>query len=126
MRRSSLSSVVPMSNTRVFMPEGNANDCTVRRGAHTITLMPAEVDKATKIIGIALGMETLDAVPSHITNTPFVIRFFNDDMLALERNDTKGSIPFKFSEGDELITTLQQAQAICVNDRTLAKRPGKR
>ena len=108
------------------MPEGDHNTAIVRREQDTIILTPAEVDKATYIVGIALGMETLDAVPSHITNSPFVIRFFDGDKLRLERNDAKGSIPFSFPEGDELILTLQQARAVCVNARTLNKRPGQR
>lgn len=113
-------------SSRVFLPSGNSNVCTVKRGEATLNLSANEVDKATNIIGIALSMENLDAVPSHITNSPFVVRFFEGDMLALERIDAKGSLPFKFMEGDELIVTLQQARAISVNDRTLSKRPGQR
>jgi len=111
---------------RVFLPDGNANEAIVKRGDFSIRMSPAEVDKATYIVGIALSMETLDSVPSHITNSPFVVRFFENDMLALERNDSKGSVPFSFQEGDELITTLQQARSITINDRMLSKRPGMR
>jgi len=111
---------------RVFLPDGNANVCIVKRGEAALSLSPSEVDKATNIVGIALSMENLDAVPSHITNSPFVVRFFEGDMLALERLDAKGSIPFTFAQGDELITTLHQARSISVNDRTLSKRPGQR
>lgn len=111
---------------RVFLPDGNENYATVKREGFSLNLSPAEVDKATYIVGIALSMETLDAVPSHITNTPFVVRFFENDNLALERTDKKDSIPFTFAEGDELIMTLKQARDMAINSRMLSKRPGRR
>jgi len=106
----------------VFTPYANAEAVTVSRGEkHKLSLVPAEVDKATKIIGIALSMESFDQLPSHIKNSPFVIRFFEDNKLALERLDTSGSIPFEWAEGDELIVTLQKALAMAINERVLVK-----
>ena len=103
-----------MSN---FNFAGNEHTVVVTRAGTTqkLELRPAEVDKATYIIGIALQMETMDAIPDHITNSPFVIRFFEDDSLALERSDAKGSVNFKWEEGDDLILAIQSGLKIAVN-----------
>lgn len=106
---------------KLFMPTGDANWITVTREKFSIKFTPAEVNKATQLLGIALGMETMDALPDHITNNPFVIRFFEDDKLALERSDVKGSIPFNWDETDELIVTINDGLKIAINERTLVK-----
>lgn len=103
-----------MSN---FSFAGTENSVSVSRAgtAQKLELRPAEVEKAAQIIGIALSMETLETIPDHITNTPFVIRFFEDDVLALERVDAKGSVSFKWGEGDDLILALQSGLKIALN-----------
>jgi hypothetical protein len=114
---------------RLFLPGADANSITIKRGEFVIRLSPAEVDKATHLVGVALGMETMDALPDHISGTPFVIRFFEDDRLALERTDNKGSVPFTWAEADDLILALHDGKKIAVNERTLIKGPrsaGKR
>lgn len=109
--------------SRLFLPSADANSITVKRGEFVLRLVPAEVDKATSLLGIALGMETLDALPDHITGSPFVIRFFEDDRLALERADAKGSIPFTWAEADELILALHDGKKLAINERTLIRGP---
>jgi len=107
---------------KVFLAEGNAEQITISRGKEfQLGLTPAEVDKATALIGIALSMEELDPIPSKIENTPFVIRFFKDETLALERMDKDGSIPFKWGEADELILALHDGLKIARNERILVK-----
>jgi len=105
-----------MSN---FSFAGNEHTVSVSRTgtSQKLELRPAEVEKATTIIGIALQMETMDAIPGHITNSPFVIRFFEDDLLALERADAKGSVSFKWDEGDELILAIQSGLKIAINSK---------
>lgn len=110
--------------SRLFMPSANAEAVTVKRGEEfSLNLAPAEVDKATGLISIALGMEELDPLPSHIKDQPFVIRFFEDNTLALERTEGEGSLPFKWAEADELIVALQDGLKCAVNERTLIKGP---
>lgn len=108
---------------RLFLPSADANFITVKRGDFSLKLSPAEVDKATGLVGTALSMETLEALPDHITGTPFVVRFFEDDRLALERTDNKGSIPFTWAEADDLILSLYDGKKIAINERTLIKGP---
>lgn len=96
---------------------GSESTVVVTRAGTTqkLELRPAEVEKATQIIGIALSMETLEAIPDHIKNSPFVIRFFEDERLALERSDAKGSVSFNWDEGDDLILALQAGLKIALN-----------
>lgn len=103
-----------MSN---FSFAGNEHTVIVTRTGTTqkLELRPAEVEKATQIIGIALSMETMEVIPDHIKNTPFVIRFFEDNLLALERADAKGSVSFKWDEGDDLILAIQSGLKIALN-----------
>jgi hypothetical protein len=103
---------------RLFMPDADQNYITITRGEFSLRLTPAEVDKATQLVGIALGMETMDTLPDHITNTPFVVRFFEDDKLALERLGEPGSIPFDWQEADQFIVALNDGLKIAINERT--------
>jgi len=92
-------------------------------GAPSLTLTPFEVDKITQLIGIALGMEKAEALPSHINNSPFVIRFFEDHTLRLEAKDRDGSVRFTFAGGDSVIKALQQAREMSLDERRLGGSP---
>jgi len=109
--------------SRLFLPSADTNFIVIKRGEFAIKLSPAEVDRATGLVGTALSMETLEALPDHITGTPFVVRFFEDDRLALERTDNKGSIPFTWAEADDLILSLHDGKKLAINERTLIKGP---
>jgi len=91
---------------------------TRRKGKFKIEMSPGETDKATYVVGLALSMIELPDVPDHIKNTPFVLRFFPKQVLALERIDSMGSMPFRVNEGDDLIKTIQMGQGICLNEQT--------
>jgi hypothetical protein len=113
-----------MSNVRTFLPDATTEKVIVTRGTtFKIELSPAEVAKAVEIIGIALSMTKLESVPDHISHSPFVVRFFADYGHALERDDISGSIPFRATEGDELIVTLNDALAMAINERTVVRAP---
>ena len=108
-------------SARVFIPETHQGHVIVKRTGqdgtqYTLTLSPGEVDKATEIVGTTLRM--LDVPVEFITNSPFVVRFFPDRVYALERQDRGDSMPFRANEGDDLITTLHMAKAMCLNDQT--------
>lgn len=109
--------------SRLFLPAADANFITVKRGEFSIRLSPAEVDRATSLVGTVLGMEKMEALPDHIKGTPFVVRFFEDNKMALERTDMKGSIPFTWAEADDLILALHDGKKIAINERTLIKGP---
>lgn len=87
-------------------------------GKFRMEMSPAEAGRAKEVVGLALQMLDLDPLPDHINNTPFVIRFFAGRAYALERMDEKGSIPFRLHEGDELITVIEMALGICLNEQT--------
>jgi hypothetical protein len=92
-------------------------------GSPALKLRPAEVDSATKLIGIALGMESAQALPSHISNSPFVIRFFEDHTLRLEAKDRDGSIRFTFGGGDGVIKALHKARDMSIDELRLGNHP---
>lgn len=108
---------------RTFIPFADQNGCSVSREElnETIKFNPAETDQATYLIGIALGMENMKTLPSHIAGSPFVLRFFEDDFIRLEREDAEGTIRFRWDEGDDLIVALQDALKMAINERTLVK-----
>ena len=86
-----------------------------------IEMSPSEVKRATDLVGIALGTMEHDALPDHIKNTPFVIRFFKRRVYALERTDLNFSLPFKAIEGDLLIEALRVGLGMCLNEQTLGR-----
>lgn len=105
----------------IFRPDGDQHFCRVFRDEENemIRFAPAEADKATKIIGIALGMESMPVLPDFIPNSPFVVRFLEEGFCRLEREDGDGSVRFLWEEGDSLITTIQAALGMAINVRTL-------
>lgn len=93
-------------------------------GERVFKLTPAEVDRATALIGLALGMESLKALPSHITNKPFVVRFTPGDALFLERTDEGSSVNFTWSSADDLIKAIRSGLDIALDQQKLS--PGAR
>ena len=94
-----------------------------QEGQPALDLTPADIDKATRLIGIALGMETMKGLPSNIKHSPFVLRFFEDNTLRLERVDQEGSVRFSFREGDEVIRMFQSALDIALDEKRLEELP---
>lgn len=83
-----------------------------------VNFAPAEAAKASEIVGMVLSMLGLKNVPSHISNSPFVVRFFPKQTYALERSDVSGSLPFRAKEADELIQVIDIGLGICLNEQT--------
>lgn len=115
-----------MADDRIFIADTHQGRVIVTRTAKNgevfrIEMAPSEAAKATKIVGIALATVEHDALPDHITNTPFVIRFFKNSVYALERSDLNFSLPFKAIEGDALIESINVALGMCLNEQTQGK-----
>jgi hypothetical protein len=107
-----------------FTVTTNMTGLTVsQEGQPPIDLTPADIDKVTRLIGIGLGMETMKGLPSNIKHSPFVLRFFEDNTMRLERTDQEGSVRFSFQEGDEVIRTFQSALNITIDERRLENLP---
>jgi hypothetical protein len=81
-------------------------------------MSPQEAQKAKHLIGLALSMIEMEKVPEFIKSTPFVVRIFPHKVFALERTDEAGSVPFRNAEGDDLITTIQMAVDMTINEQT--------
>ena len=106
-----------------FLPSADNGKIVIKTGEQQLLLAAAEADKATKLIGIALGMETMDALPDHITNSPFVIRFSANGTLSLERQDESGSISFEWADADDLIVAIQKGLNISIDKDILTNTP---
>lgn len=103
-----------------FVPSTHQGVVIVKRSTREdcfLSMVPAEVEKATSIVGSALSMSGLPH-PEYITNSPFVVRFFAERKMALERSDQKGSLPFRIHEGDELIKVIRLGLGMALNERT--------
>jgi hypothetical protein len=110
-----------MSNFIAHADEFNCYLSRTETPEDRLELSPSEVSKAIDTVGLALRMETMPVLPDHITNSPFVIRFSEDDYLRLERRDKDGSLKFVWREGDDLILAFQSAEKIAINERTVVR-----
>lgn len=110
-----------MSNDPNFVASTHQGTITIKRSSeenhYEISMVPNEVDRATNLVGSALSVVSLSH-PNLINYSPFVVRFFEDNTLVLERSDQKGSVPFTVNEGDELIKTIHMGLGMCLNERT--------
>ena len=90
---------------------------TVSKNGGLIRFTAAEVELICQIVNIALSMQSLPALPPTIHNGRFTVQFKEDDTLGLFVGDGReGTIDFMWSEGDELILTLDAAQSIALNE----------
>lgn len=86
----------------------------------SLKFMPAEAATIKELVGIALGMEELPALPKKIENNVFRLNFHSDDTLSLTATDgRKGEIPFTWREGDSFIKVVEEAFKLGMNDRIL-------
>jgi len=111
---------------QVFSATATSESVVISRnnGEFSLSVAPAEIDRASALLRIALSMETfVENGPSYIKDSPFVIRFFEDNTLALERTDGPGSVPFSWKETDDLMLALKDGLALAINERTLIKGP---
>ena len=107
-----------------FVASTHQGEITIARADQShlrVTFSPSEAEKASAIVGMILSMVALPKVPAFIENPPFVVRIFPRQIYALERQDQKGSLPFRVREGDELIRTIDMGLGICLNEQTLGR-----
>lgn len=99
----------------------------LEKSGQQFTFLPGEADKINRILGIALQMQDMEGLPTFIPYTPFKVRFFEDDTLALERtDDAKSSIKLTWGEVDVLMQTIDKAVPISVNDTVQSGNIGRR
>lgn len=90
-----------------------------------IKFRPAEVDKMSSILGMALQMESLKALPSQIVDTPFIVKFKEDDSLGFTRDNSSDEIVLTWRQIDGFLEVLRKAVAISVNDTTFNSNPNR-
>lgn len=95
----------------------NMEKIHLERGEDKFTFLPGEAARIKKVLGIALQMQDLKSLPSHISNTPFRVSFFEDDTLSLTRVDDPKSV-FKLGWGDvdEFMQVVDKAVPVSTND----------
>jgi len=107
-----------------FTVSVNDTELKIKKGNGGLSFSPAEADKLTKAIGLALQMESLVTLPAHIDCSPFRVRFLEDNSLELCGQERPGSVPFEWKEGDTLINIVHDGVAKSIDEQTL--RPGGR
>jgi hypothetical protein len=90
---------------------------TITKGSSVLKFTPAEADQVRHLINIALGMESLPALPPKISDGRFTVTFNENDTLSVSAMDGReGALTFQWNEGDEFIGLVDNAQAIALND----------
>ena len=88
------------------------------------TIAPAEADNLKEAVGFAGGMRDLPRLPPQIEFKQFVVRFFEDGELIVNRATGQGGeIVFSFNTVDQLVTTITSALGISVDRKRLRPSP---
>lgn len=89
---------------------------TLTKEGKVLRFTAGEVEPLRQLINIALGMQSLPALPPQISSGRWTVTFNENDTLSVEASDGReGALPFNWNEGDELILTLDAAVAIALN-----------
>jgi hypothetical protein len=90
-----------------------------------LTIAPAEADTLKEAIGFAGGMRDLPRLPPQINYRQFVVRFFENGKLIVERagDGVSGQIEFSFQTVDKLVTTVTSALGISIDRKKLRPSP---
>lgn len=108
-----------------FHITANMETVSISRDEGSISFRPGEAERMTALIGIALRMESLIALPSHISNFPFKVVFNEDDSLEITREDMNKGLKLSWSEVDRFIQIVGEAVKISINDSTLNSSPNR-
>ena len=99
-----------------YVVEHQRGVLTLSKEGFALRFTACEVEPIRQLINIALGMQSLPALPPQISNGRFVVTFNENDSLALSASDGReGGLTFAWSDGDNLILTLDAAQDIALN-----------
>jgi len=89
---------------------------TLTKEGKVLRLTVGEIEPIRQLVNIALGMQTLPALPPTISSGRWTVTFNENDTLAIGASDSReGVLSFGWTEGDDLILTLDAAQAIALN-----------
>lgn len=102
-----------------FTVVANVETVTISRNG-SVSFRPGEAGTLTGILSIALRMENLPVLPSHIDNPPFRVNFTEDDALQVNRlDDQQVPLDLGWNEVDKFMQVVGEAVKISINDTTL-------
>ena len=88
------------------------------------TIAPAEADTLKAAISFAGSMQDIDPLPPQINYEQFVVEFFEDGTLVVQRaSGDGGAIRFSFHTVNELVVELTTAVGISIDRKRLRPSP---
>jgi hypothetical protein len=90
----------------------------------SLTIAPAEADNLKEAISVAGGMRDIPRLPPQIDCHQFVVQFFEDGRLIVNRASGEGgAIKFSFQTVDKLVTTVTLALGVSIDRKKLRPSP---
>ena len=88
------------------------------------TISPAEAETLKEAVAFAGSMRDVKALPPHIDYKQFVVRFFEDGTLIVNRATGQGGeIKFSFNTVDTLVVAVTTALGISIDAKRLRPSP---
>lgn len=85
-----------------------------------VTLLASQTDEAIQAVINALSVEDFKVLPPVLKNQPFQVDFTKERVLYLKFQEVHGSgVPFRFEDGEELISALKLGRAKLVDMNTI-------
>jgi hypothetical protein len=89
-----------------------------------LRIAPAEADNLKAAVSFAGAMRDVKTLPPSIDYEQFVVQFFEDGTLIVDRADgASGAIKFSFNTVDVLVRTVESALGISVDAKRLRPSP---
>ena len=89
-----------------------------------LTLAPAEADNLKAAVSFAGSMRDVSPLPPQIDYVQFVVRFFEDGTLIVNRASGEGGeIKFSFKTVNELVVAVTSAIGISIDRKRLRPSP---
>ncbi len=90
----------------------------------SLTIAPAEAENLRSAVAFAGAMRSVPNLPPQIDYEQFVVKFFEDGTLVLNRSSGDGGvIEFSFSTVDQLVNTVTSALGVSVDRKRLRPSP---
>lgn len=89
-----------------------------------LTIAPAEAESLRSAVAFAGSMREITPLPPKIDYEQFVVEFFEDGTLVVQRaSGDGGTISFSFSTVDQLVSTVTSALGVSVDKKRLRPSP---
>ena len=108
-----------------FTVEADVRGLTIyNEDEQKLKISVSEIDSVVDLIDCVMGMELLKVKPVGAGEGKFRINFDLADEPVLTAIDREGIVPFKFTEGDALITILKMGFDSITNQRKFGNASG--